>query len=114
MFRITLAEWNKIKEFQEKHEIYSRLLAERISTDHNHKSGKVRGLLEWRLNRAYGLIEKAFPTNCAEVLEALALFHKKNPATLALGYTPYGLIGKAKVKKKMVYGSPNADKEPRK
>lgn len=109
LFRITLAEWNKIKEFQESHPIYARLLGGKLGTDHRHKDGKLRGLLEWRLNRAYGIFEKAFPTNTAEVLEALALYHKQHPADLALGKKTFGLIGQAKVKKRMKYGDANSD-----
>ena len=109
LFRITLAEWKKIKEFQESHPVYARLLGERLGTDHRHKDGKLRGCLEWRLNRAYGLIEKAFPNNTAAVLEALALYHSKHPAELALGKKVYGLIGQAKVKRRMRYGDESTD-----
>jgi hypothetical protein len=114
LFRITLFERNKIEDFQRQHPTYRWLLGKRMGVDHRHHSGRISGILEWRINRAYGLIESVDPEHCGEILEALALYHKRNPATLALGYTPYGLLGKAKVKKKMVYGSPQADKEPRK
>lgn len=115
LFRITLAEWEKIKKFQENHPIYAWLLGNKLGTDHRHKDGKIRGCLDWRLNRAYGAIEKAFPTNTAAVLEALALYHAQHPAELALGKKVYGLIGQAKVKRRMKYGdeSTDADKEPR-
>ena len=114
LFRITLAEWNKIKEFQEKHPIYARLLGDRLSTDHCHASGRVRGILSSDVNYAIGRLERVTKGKMADVLEALTLYFRENPATLALGRTPYGLLGKAKVKKKMVYGSSDADKEPRK
>ena len=114
LFRITLAEWNKIKEFQEKHPVYARLLGDRLSTDHCHKSGEVRGILQQDINWAMARLEAVCKDRMADVLEALSLYFREKPATLALGYTPYGLIGKAKVKKKMVYGSSDADKEPRK
>lgn len=115
LFRITLAERKLIEEFQRKHPVYRWLLGKRMGVDHRHSSGRVSGLLEWRINRAYGLLESIDTAHCGEILDALALYHRENPATLALGYTPYGLIGKAKMgKKKPVYGSPDADKEPRK
>lgn len=63
------------------------------------------------MNYAIGRLERVCKEeNMADVLEALSLYFRENPATKALGYTPWGLLGKAKVKKKMVYGGP---KEPR-
>jgi hypothetical protein len=105
-YRLTPEELDKIREFQKSHPIYKVLLGKLEGTDHCHKSGRIRGRLEWRLNRAYGLLEKAFPNNLAEVLRALALYHEKPPAPLALGKETYGLIGQARHKKKMVYGPP--------
>lgn len=61
------------------------------------------------LNRAYGLIERLYPTETAEVLRALADFHEKHPATEVLGSTRFGIIGKAKEKKVMVWGGPVLD-----
>lgn len=88
-----------------------------MGVDHRHASGRISGVLEWRINRAYGLLESIDPEHCGEILDALVLYHRENPATLALGYTPYGLLGKAKVKKKMRWGSSDLDtlavKEPR-
>lgn len=114
LFRITLAEWNKIKEFEENHPIYVRLLGNRPCTDHVHSSGRVRGILSSDVNYAIGRLERVCKGRMVEVLEALALYFKANPATLALGYTPYGLLGEARTnKKKLKYGSSEADKEPR-
>ena len=106
-YRITPEEQHAIEEFQAQHPKFKLLLGNKMGTDHNHKTGLIRGRLEWRLNRAYGLIEKVSPNNTAEVLRALATFHENPPATIALGEKRFGLIGVAKYKKRMVYGSEN-------
>jgi hypothetical protein len=108
LFRLRPEEWDKILRFQSQHPVYRLLLGNRLSTDHRHASGLVSGILEWRLNRAYGLIEKAFPKNTADVLRALAEYHDKPPAEQALGKKTWGLLGIAKVKKKMKYGGTSA------
>lgn len=110
LYRISLDEQNKIEEFQRSHPIYRVLLGKNLGTDHNHKTGQIRGRLDWLINRAYGLMEKSCPDNLAEVLRALAVYHENPPAELALGEKRYGLIGLAKYKKKMVYGPPEAPK----
>lgn len=92
-------------------------------TDHAHATGLIRGRMDFRLNKALGLVE-AFadklsdeeflclgylPTadnKTAAVLRAMATYMKHLPAPAAIGDV-YGLIGKAKRKKKMIYGSPN-------
>lgn len=106
-FRLTREDLNKIEDFQKNHSIYKLLLGKLEGTDHCHKTGLVRGRLEWRINRAYGLLEKAFPDNLPDVLRALAYYHEHPPAELALGEKRYGLIGEARHKKKMVYGNPD-------
>ena len=107
-YRITPEERGKIEDFQKNHPVYSSLLGKYLGTDHNHKTGLIRGLLDFRINRAYGVLEKAFPENTAEVLRALAVYHEQPPAVIALRAKKYGLIGQAKYKKKMVYGPPVA------
>jgi hypothetical protein len=107
MYRITPEEQLQIETFQALHPVFKLLLGKRLGTDHNHKTGLIRGRLEWRLNRAYGLIEKVSPNNTAEILRALADFHDNPPAITALGGKRFGLIGTAQYKKKMIYGSEN-------
>lgn len=106
LFRITLEERNRIREFQKKHPLFKLLLGKIEGTDHDHATGLIRGILDWRINRAYGLLEKTCGSRLAEVLKALAHYHEHPPAELVLGEKRYGLIGKAKHKKKMVYGPP--------
>jgi hypothetical protein len=106
LFRLTPEDHAAILKFQKKHPVFKHLLGHRLGTDHSHKTGLIRGLLEWRINRAYGLLEKVAPDNLPAVLRALADFHENPPAVTALGEKRYGLIGQAKYKRKMVYGPP--------
>jgi len=107
LFRLTPEEVDKINSYQCRHKIYKLLLGKRNSIDHRHSDGLIRGQLDWLLNRAYGLIEKVGGDRTSSILRALAVYHDSPPAVKALGEKRYGLIGKAKYKKKMVYG-PNA------
>lgn len=105
-YRLTPGEPEKIRQFQLAHPIYMLLLGTTEGTDHDHKTGLIRGKLDWRLNRAYGMIESICRNQTADILRALAEYHEHPPAELALGKKVYGLLGQAKYKKKMVYGSP--------
>lgn len=107
LFNITPEEHATIREFQSNDPFYKLLLAapgKRDATDHSHDSGLIRGILEWRVNKAYGLLEKACPENLPEVLRALALYHEYPPAVFALGEKVYGLLGLGRKKKAMKYG----------
>lgn len=106
LYRLTPAQQKQIESFQGEHSGFSLLLGKRLGTDHDHKTGLIRGRLEWRINRALGLLEKAAPERLSAVLRALADYIDNPPATTALGRPVYGLIGLAKYKKKMVYGPP--------
>lgn len=105
-YRLTPEDIETIDSFQRNHPVLKQVMGKRLSTDHDHKTGLIRGRLEWRLNRAYGLVEAAFPDNVAEVLRALADYHDTPPAIDALGKKTYGVLGKAQQKKKFVYGPP--------
>jgi hypothetical protein len=109
LYRITPAEQKAIEEFQANHPAFRLLLGRHLGTDHDHATGLVRGRIEWRINRALGLLEKAAPHNTSAVLRALADYLDNPPATTALGGQRFGLIGLAKYKKKMVYGPPEAE-----
>lgn len=107
LYRITEEEQKLIEKFQREHPTMYRLLGNKMGTDHDHKTGLIRGRLDWRINRAYGLLEKVDPEHVSELLRALADYHDNPPATSALGEKRYGLMGKAQYKKKMVYGPPS-------
>jgi hypothetical protein len=70
-----------------------------FSVDHSHKTGLIRGGLCWLCNRALGL----FKDNI-ELFKNAVEYLANPPAIAALGERRYGLIGKAKSKKKMIYG----------
>jgi hypothetical protein len=105
MYRLTPEDRERIREFQASHPVFSILLGTNEATDHNHKTGLIRGVMDWRINMAYGLLEKVQPGSLPSLLRALADYHENPPATQALRKETYGLIGHAKYKKKMVYGS---------
>lgn len=108
LYRITLAEQRAIDDYQRRHPLLCCLLGRTMGTDHDHITGLIRGRLEWRINKAYGLLEKAVGSKMlSRVLTALAVYHDNPPATLVLGAPRYGLIGRAQYKKKMVYGPPS-------
>jgi hypothetical protein len=106
LYRITPDEQLAIEAYQRKHPAFRLLLGKHMGTDHCHSTGLIRGRLEWRINRAYGLIEKVNPEKTGDILRALADFHDNPPATTVLGSPRHGLLGLAKYKKKMIYGPP--------
>jgi hypothetical protein len=119
-FRIGLATAQQVRNYQEWNPDFQVLLAKdgkRESFDHRHSDGLLRGWLAVMLNKAYGMIERLYPDNTAEVLRALAFYHENPPAVHMLG-PRYGILGLARKKQKMVYGSAQgplpAEKKPRK
>ena len=100
---------------------------EGTGTDHSHASGLIRGRMDFRLNKALGLVEafadKLTPEELVDlnvtpglnvasaVLIAMACYMQLPPAVAAIG-ARYGLIGKAKRKKKMIYGSASGPLPP--
>lgn len=71
-----------------------------LNVDHDHKTGLIRGLLSPWANK--GL---AFFDDDPHYLRAAAVYLDSPPAVTALGHKVYGLIGLARNKKVMVYGS---------
>lgn len=71
--------------------------------DHDHRTGLIRGLLNPLTNR--------FLIDDVDRLEASVRYLVDPPAVKALGERVYGLMGKAKRKKKMRYG-PSGTPEP--
>lgn len=74
----------------------------RLAVDHRHVDGFCRGLLCWACNYALG-VAKDDP----ELLRAMASYLENPTTPLALGLPVYGVTGKARRKKKMVYGGPH-------
>ena len=115
-FRTSLEEYRAIEEYQFTHPRLYRLLGYDIvetglevgrrGLDHDHTTGLIRGVLDWRLNKALGIIENSFKENTVSVLRALADYLCDPPAIKILGKPRYGLIGLARNKRKMVYGPP--------
>ena len=77
-------------------------LSDHAHIDHDHKTGLIRGLLNPMTNKF--LIDKV------DILHRSIAYLENPPAVQALGPV-YGLIGKAKKKKKMLYG-PDGDPVP--
>jgi hypothetical protein len=106
LYRITLDEQNLIEAYQQKTK-YAILLGGHMGVDHDHYNGLIRGRLDFRINKALGYIEGVSRENAPKILRTLADYLEYPPATTVLGKPRYGLIGKAQVKKKMVYGGPS-------
>ena len=111
LYRLKPEERAAVRAFQATHPAFRLLLGSNEGTDHNHATGLQRGLLDWRINKAYGALEKARPANLSAVLRALAEYHDAPPAVTVLGER-YGLMGQAKYKAKMLYGPPPGHDEP--
>lgn len=115
-FNLRPSEYDVMREYQAQDPDYRLLLGKptaktRDHIEHRHSDGLIRGVMAAMLNRAYGLIERLYPNNTAEVLRALAKFHEDPPGPKALGETVYGVIGKAQRKKVVRYG-PKGDLRP--
>jgi hypothetical protein len=128
-FRLTPKQVLAIEQWQREHGL-SMLMGHSTTstgTDHCHASGLIRGRLDFRLNKALGMVE-AFTNKLADndlstlgastkdeataaVLFLMARYMTLTPAMQAVGPV-YGLINKAKRKKVMIYGSPNGPLPP--
>ena len=108
LFRITPGEQAAILRYEKKDPVLRQLVSNHLGTDHDHTTGLIRGMLDWKINRALGMIEAAVPDpkKVPGALRALAAYYEHPPATAVLGAPRYGLIGKAKRKKRMIYGPP--------
>lgn len=107
-FRLTEEEYEKISQHQGgvcagcKRPSYGS----RLAVDHDHKTGRIRGLLCWLCNRAIGILRDR-----AKTLSNLGAYLDAPPAPAALGKETFGLIGQAKASKKQkVYGPPPGTK----
>jgi|GEM_PF-1559272 len=105
-FRLTVEMWFQIFEYQ--HRVCcvcGRASPDRrLSTDHEHKSGLIRGLLCQRCNRVFGKIENPRWEMTPALLRKLADYWEHPTAVLALGREIYGLKGRTgtAVRRKMI------------
>lgn len=83
-----------------------------IFTDHRHSDGLIRGRLAYLINKGLGTIENTYKERTPHILRMLAEYLEHPPFTTVLGEPRYGLIGRAKKKRKMVYGSINGPIQP--
>jgi len=109
LFRLTPEDWDKINVFQKG---VCPITGKppgtnKLGTDHDHKTGMIRGLLNPLINRALALFE-----DNPKWLRAAADYLENPPATQALGKQTFGLVGRAKYKRKMIYGSPDGPLPP--
>jgi hypothetical protein len=121
-YRLTPEQVLAIEDYQRKHGMSILMGTSTMSTgtEHDHTTGLVRGRMDFRLNRALGMIE-AFTAKLsyddmrsigvghkdaatAEVLRLMSEYMTCRPAVQAIGAV-FGLVGKAKRKRKMIYGS---------
>jgi hypothetical protein len=114
-YRVTQEEQATVEQYQRSSK-YLSVLLERgnpddktpalLFTDHDHDTGLFRGRLAYLINKALGTFESSYKARTPIVLRALADYLENPPAVSAIG-PRYGLIGRAKQKKHMVYGSAN-------
>src|SRR5579859_1765707 len=105
LYNLRPGERELIRSFQNNRDpITGDVLKPNANLDHDHTSGLCRGLLNPMTNKL--LIDKR------DVLIATLKYLENPPAVAALGEEVYGLLGRAKRKKRMVYG-PDGSPTPR-
>ena len=121
-YRITPEEQEKVEEFQRNDPTLSKLLERGnlddtspalLFTDHDHTTGLFRGRLAYLINKALGTFESSYKERTPAILKALAEYLEYPPAVRVIG-PRFGLIGRAKKKKRMIYGSINGPIQPEK
>ena len=114
-YRVTPVEVAAVDQYMHSTSAYSILLERGnpddktpalVFTDHDHNTGLIRGRLAYLINKALGVLESSYKERTADVLDSLAKYLREPPALYAIG-PKYGLIGRAKQKKHMIYGSAN-------
>lgn len=94
-FRLTVEMWTKIFDYQ--HGVCCVCgrapVDRRLSTDHDHRTGLIRGLLCQRCNRILGKIEDPRWEMTPELLRKLTDYWEHPSAPIALGKEVYGLKG---------------------
>lgn len=96
LYNITAAQYDELLAFQGGHcAICPRLPGKtRLAVDHDHKTGRTRGLLCWRCN---GLIGKG--DDDPDLMESAARYLRKPPAVELLGEI-FGRIGRVTNKRR--------------
>lgn len=100
LYRLTEEDYQKILEFQNGAcYITGRRPAGRFNVDHSHETGLIRGLLSPWANKGLSFFD-----DDPDQLRRAADYLENPPAVRALGREVYGLLGKARRKKVMIYG----------
>ena len=107
LFNITPAEYKKIFKFQKNRCPITGFVSGRFCVDHCHRSGLVRGILSWKINKAL-----AHFNDDPVLLRKAADYLETPPAVTALGEYVYGVIGSvSRMASRRKYG-PNNTKTP--
>lgn len=93
-FKLTLEKWTTIFDFQGSRCAICGNQLIKANTDHDHKTGEVRGLLCARCNRALGRFGDSLI-----LLRAAVAYLESPPARKALGYIHVGYPGRIGTKK---------------
>lgn len=93
--KLTPEEWEKISECQG-HVCFicgkKQKSGKRLATDHDHKTGLIRGLLCSQCNRLLGRIEGAGMT--VQMIGRIIEYYTSPPAVVALGREVFGFAGR--------------------
>ena len=110
LYRIIPEEQDAVEQYQRKDPTLRILLTKgnateegRLYNDHRHSDGLYRGRLSYLINKALGTIENTYKERTSAILRALADYLDNPPAVRVIGER-WGLLGRAKKKRKMVYG----------
>lgn len=107
LFNISAEEYDKVLQYQGGVCAISGRPMRRPAVDHDHKSGLVRGIIDWNVNRSLA----GFMDN-PEWLRAAAEYLEHPPVTAALGEEVYGVLGKVTRKPKNRRYGPLGTKTP--
>ena len=101
-FNLTHVEWDKISVFQKNCcAICGKKapLGKHLNTDHNHRSGEIRGLLCTVCNRLLGKIERQWGADVVGLLLCALNYLQDPPASKALGKKVFTFAGRLGTKR---------------
>ena len=107
LYRITEDEYDKILKFQNGRCAICQKVPKtnKLSVDHCHRTGLIRGLLCWKCNNAIGKFN-----DDQNLLWSAFVYLFTSPATAVLGEKRYGVVGRVSKKaKNRVYGGPELE-----